>query len=739
MIKTNFYTKEENAIFEKYKDVVTDCYSIPLEYWRKLEELETIHKTYYDLFQNHYVDLKYYALMYRDIELEANPHLHDIAFFAQKAKDIIGYKERLLNETSLKSQVVQLYYNHEPMFRNFCTNVLDLEMWKRIEPCRYRYDSYIQIKNGDLIDRFCIEKLTDEQCQTIIENKNKITNYQASVGRRGICVDINKFVEEFYIPCFCSNDWAFIKEQILNYIHLKFPTEDINNLLNLSKQEILKALSIKKLDYWEHYYNYNGEDIKKLEAKIPKLTPYPQRPFYISIGIPITKREEETTEEWKKRIINNRLREIEHQRWREEEYHKQCHEIDKINNEKKEIAKQIYAEIELYKKKKSQELRNEYYNLIKTIKENLFSKTQVWTEIYNNKDEFNKILNSTYNTYFKEFWIKDRESCRAFHRVHRNYNLVELFLELEKRKERYINSKEYNDFCKKAFKLPNLSSWISSVKKKIEEIEKKERIEYARKAELERIEYEKRMEKFRFNIRNIHIRDKNIKLRQEDHVYVVNDIVLDSVTTFVSNAFPKFDKEYHAKQKAEKLGISPNEVLEMWERKGVESRDLGTEMHKKIEQYYLGQDSEEKDAYKLFKIFTKKIELKPYRTEWSVYDWEHKIAGTIDFVDYQNGEYIIYDWKRSDKIIDNGMPVKINKYGEKGLHPFEHLDNSPYYHYALQLSLYKYILEKNYGITISDLRLGIFHPAYNKPYVLRMPYLEKEIKDIFNLRSEIIF
>ncbi len=135
----------------------------------------------------------------------------------------------------------------------------------------------------------------------------------------------------------------------------------------------------------------------------------------------------------------------------------------------------------------------------------------------------------------------------------------------------------------------------------------------------------------------------------------------------------------------------------------------------KIENYYLGSDSVETDAYKLFKIFANKNKLNPYRTEWAVYDWEHKIAGTIDFVGYQNGEYIIYDWKRSEKVIDNGMPVKINKYGEKGNYPLEHLDNTPYYHYALHLSLYKYILEKNYGMKISDLRLGIFHPAYNKP------------------------
>ena len=74
-----------------------------------------------------------------------------------------------------------------------------------------------------------------------------------------------------------------------------------------------------------------------------------------------------------------------------------------------------------------------------------------------------------------------------------------------------------------------------------------------------------------------------------------------------------------------------------------------------------------------------------------------------------------------------------------GNHPLEHLYNTPYYHYVLQLSIYKYILEKNYGMKISDLRLGIFHPNYNKPYILRIPYLEKEINDIFNLRSEVIF
>lgn len=275
--------------------------------------------------------------------------------------------------------------------------------------------------------------------------------------------------------------------------------------------------------------------------------------------------------------------------------------------------------------------------------------------------------------------------------------------------------------------------------RKEEEEKKRNQEEREKKLEAERQEAEARKEKFRFNQRNKHPLDSTISFRASDHLYIVNGVCLESVTTFVSSCFPKFNTELHAKQKAGALGISVQEVIEMWERKGKESRDLGTAMHKKIENYYQGIDSANDDAFNLFRIFANNIKLVPYRTEWAVYDWEYKLAGTIDFVDYQNGEYTVYDWKRSDKIIANGMPIKTNKYGEKGNYPLEHIDNSPYYHYALQLSLYKFILERNYGIKIDKLRLGIFHPTYNKPYLLEVPYLENEINTIFNLRSEVIF
>ena len=285
-----------------------------------------------------------------------------------------------------------------------------------------------------------------------------------------------------------------------------------------------------------------------------------------------------------------------------------------------------------------------------------------------------------------------------------------------------------------------IHNWVISLRPILVREEEKELKRQEEEERKRREGEEKRLEQYRFNMRNKHWRDDSISFRKADHQYIVDGTPLDSVTTFVKNCFPEFNADFHAKRKAESLGITKEEVLEMWDKKGRESREQGTAMHEKIESYYLGKSVSTDSTFELFKIFANKITLKPYRTEWAVYDWDQKIAGTIDFVDYQNGEYIIYDWKRSDKLIaKNGLPIKNSQYGEKALPPIENLDDSPYYHYALQLSLYKYILEKNYGITVSKLRLGIFHPSYNKPYVLEMPYLKNEIDTLFELRSEVIF
>ena len=734
---------EEQKIIDKYQKYTSryNVLSIPIKYWDDFKEFESFQITYDYLFRKHFEDLKYYALMYRDVELTYDIIDSDMIFFAQRKNEIIGYKKKILGDCSLKSRVVQLYYEYEPMFIDFCNKFFKIEEWNRDgRKVAYNYCLYIDAKQGNYRpSRFSVNKLTDEQCKIILTNKNEIIDCNPSIALSIADFKTQKqFIEDFFIPFFYSQNTfsTLIKKYITTYINQNFPNSNWEDYINLFKPKVLRLRTIKGYDYFNNHLNYKGEDINILEASKPKLKLYPNRLRVMSdsyIMWELTLKSQCTYEEY----LELRKRS---ERLEEERYNKEYNAIDEENRQIIKIWENINSQIVELKKQRQEELKDEYDTIIKDLEDILFENSNIWSYIYEDKNSLYEYINKMYNEDFKRFWLNDSNNCRAYLKNHRKYTgIVESFFDLEITNIKYVESTEYKDFISKQFERGNLDNWIKTASRLAKKEEEQEQIERDRQVELERIEYEKRMEKYRFNKRNAHARDKNIILRQSDHIYMVNGIALDSVTTFVNNAFPKFDAEYHAKRKAKQLGISPEEVLEMWEQKGKESRDLGTAMHSKIENYYLGNDSEETDAYKLFKMFASKIELKPYRTEWAVYDLKHNIAGTIDFVDYQNGEYIIYDWKRSEKIIENGMPVKINKYGEKGNYPLEHLDNTPYYHYALQLSLYKYILEKNYGMKISDLRLGIFHPTYKKPYVLKMPYLEKEINDIFSLRSEILF
>jgi ATP-dependent exoDNAse (exonuclease V) beta subunit len=126
-------------------------------------------------------------------------------------------------------------------------------------------------------------------------------------------------------------------------------------------------------------------------------------------------------------------------------------------------------------------------------------------------------------------------------------------------------------------------------------------------------------------------------------------------------------------------------------------------------------------------------DLKPYRTEWMVYNEDVKLAGSIDMV-YENpdGKLSIYDWKRSKEI------TKVNNYEKYGITDcVSHLPDSNFWHYALQLNTYKEMLEQKYGKKVSGLYLVRLHPeAEEQTYeLLKVPVLKAEIKDLFKLKK----
>jgi len=247
---------------------------------------------------------------------------------------------------------------------------------------------------------------------------------------------------------------------------------------------------------------------------------------------------------------------------------------------------------------------------------------------------------------------------------------------------------------------------------------------------------------------NAHPRDKFISFEEGPHIYTVMGERggYTSVTTWNHSHFSHFDadsildKMFAGKNMSNPAykyyGMTREQIKELWDKNRDAASGSGTQMHYDIECYYNGipvqNDSVE---YEYFRRFLADFpHLKPYRTEWMVYYEELKLSGSIDMVfENPDGTLQIYDWKRCKEIKHE---PEFNKYAETVC--ISHLPDTNFWHYALQLNTYKTILEHKYGKTVTDLYLVCLHPdnAYKTYERIRVPFLEREINDLFRIRRE---
>lgn len=248
-----------------------------------------------------------------------------------------------------------------------------------------------------------------------------------------------------------------------------------------------------------------------------------------------------------------------------------------------------------------------------------------------------------------------------------------------------------------------------------------------------------------FNLQNIHSRDRRIKFYPEPHVYTIDNVPAPSVSTIIGKFFPEFDSVYWSRKKAfEKLKAENKELSELniqktanliekeWKEKGEKAAQEGTYLHEQIEAFYLNQDYNRTEEFHLFENFVNENnQIKPYKTEWRIFDEEYHIAGTIDLISENRNGYEIYDWKRSKKVVSSntGEPIKNNKW-QRGVGQLAYIDDTSYNRYCLQQSLYKYILEKNYGVKVLKMYLIVLYPEYDNYFKIEVPYLKNEIEYI---------
>ena len=266
-----------------------------------------------------------------------------------------------------------------------------------------------------------------------------------------------------------------------------------------------------------------------------------------------------------------------------------------------------------------------------------------------------------------------------------------------------------------------------------------------------------------------------------EHVYLVSnntstkeseraDIYDFSVTTFVHSFFPHFDadaiianmikgKKWKSDPSYMYYRKDPEDIKRMWNANGKEATTLGTSMHAHIEKFYnhatlwtLKTHAElHRELPKYFapdEILLPEIQQFinfhidgpaqwkwiPWRTELRVFDRDIHVAGSVDML-YKSPNYtennrllIMLDWKRSKEII------KHNNYGKTANHPIQHLPDSNFYQYSLQLNVYKRIIEKNTSYKIEYMALGVFHPNFQSYQVHPVIDMTRDIDKIWEAR-----
>lgn len=246
---------------------------------------------------------------------------------------------------------------------------------------------------------------------------------------------------------------------------------------------------------------------------------------------------------------------------------------------------------------------------------------------------------------------------------------------------------------------------------------------------------------------NPHPRDEHILFDAGPHTYTIHgEGGYTSVTTWIHSHFGHFNADAIISKMMRSpkwpenkyYGMTREEIKAAWDANRDEAATAGTAMHYDIECFYNGMTPTNTSIE--FRYFTEFEAarthpetgfgrfLRPFRTEWMVYFEEAKLAGSIDMVyeDTRDGTLQIYDWKRSKEI------KKTNSFQSATTECISHLPDTNYWHYSLQLNLYRQILQRKYGKVVVGLYLVILHPDNRSGTFerIKVPFLETEMADL---------
>ena len=233
---------------------------------------------------------------------------------------------------------------------------------------------------------------------------------------------------------------------------------------------------------------------------------------------------------------------------------------------------------------------------------------------------------------------------------------------------------------------------------------------------------------------------------QEEHYYEYKgNRVGVSVTRFIEQYTNEFDKWGIAEKVAKKEGKDINEVLDEWEYKNRFACLKGSNCHEYAQSLWSKglYHFDSFDDTQAFKIANKTIfeqadnfynDYKEFyehiQDEQVVGSTDYDIASAIDHILYNKltcGVALV-DYKTNSDIRKN------EKYAKKMKFPLQHLKDTTLTHYFIQLSIYKYLVEKYTNIQFDEMFIVYMSENIENYEIIEVPYLKDEVEKILENR-----
>lgn len=246
----------------------------------------------------------------------------------------------------------------------------------------------------------------------------------------------------------------------------------------------------------------------------------------------------------------------------------------------------------------------------------------------------------------------------------------------------------------------------------------------------------------------------NIVYYDEPHKYYIDGERMISTTTLLHKYKPEFNTDAIAPRSGQKWegeykGTVPFDkefVKETWNWLNLHAVTEGSILHDYIENRFnnkvfpypkqrvidiFGYDAIS-ETYPILQSYADKFhadvqgKLIPIRAELVVGDKELGLCGMVDMLFYnvKAGEYQIWDWKTNTKLNKN------SKYGNMLEGVLSHLPDCELAIYSLQLSTYRYLIEKNTNIKLGDSYIVWFNEENPSYEVIKCGDLRDDIVEV---------